>query len=331
MNTASRPIASLLLLLAGGAAYAQSTTPASAPPYPSKPVRLVVGFAAGGSVDLVSRVLAQKLSAFYGRQVVVENRPGAASHIAGNAVARSDPDGYTLLVSSQGGLGTNLAIYTKMPYNPLEELTPIALLVYQAHVLIVNPTVPARTVKELVALGKARPGQLSYGSAGTGGVIHIATELFNNMTGIKMVHVPYKGGAPALVDLVGGQIDLVFQPVPEAIPYIKSSRVRALGVTSPKRSASLPQVPTIAETGVPGYAYVGWMGAAGPAGMSKDLAARISADINKALTAPDVQSRFVELGLDIAGGTPEQLAAPMRDVLAKMTKLVKAVGIPPVD
>ena len=331
MNTASRPIASLLLLLAGGVACAQSTTPASAPPYPSKPVRLVVGFAAGGSVDLVSRVLAQKLSAFYGRQVVVENRPGAASHIAGNAVARSDPDGYTLLVSSQGGLGTNLAIYTKMPYNPLEELTPIALLVYQAHVLIVNPTVPARTVKELVALGKARPGQLSYGSAGTGGVIHIATELFNNMTGIKMVHVPYKGGAPALVDLVGGQIDLVFQPVPEAIPYIKSSRVRALGVTSPKRSASLPQVPTIAETGVPGYAYVGWMGAAGPAGMSKDLAARISADINKALTAPDVQSRFVELGLDIAGGTPEQLAAHMRDELAKMTKLVKAVGIPPVD
>ena len=327
MNANSRWI-SLLFVLLGAAACAQ---PAWSQSYPSKPVRLVVGFAAGGSVDLVSRVLAQKLAASYGRQVVVENRPGAASHIAGQAVAKAEPDGYTLLVSSQGGLGTNLAIYTKMPYNPLEDLTPIALLVHQAHVLIVNPTVPARTVKDFIALGKARPGQLSYGSAGTGGVIHIATELFSNTTGIKMGHVPYKGGAPALVDLVGGQIDLVFQPVPEAIPYIKSGRVRALGVTSSKRSASLPEVPTIAEAGVPGYVYVGWMGAAGPAGMSKDLAARISGDINKALAAPDVQSRFVELGLDIAGGTPEQLAAHMREELAKMVKLVKAVGIPPVD
>jgi tripartite-type tricarboxylate transporter receptor subunit TctC len=314
---------SLLLFVLPGIACGQS--------YPTKPVRIVVGYAAGGSVDLVARTFAQKLTGTYGRQVIVDNRPGAASHIAGNIVAKAEPDGYTLLVSSSGGLGTNLAIYKQLSYNALKDLTPVALLVHQAQVLIVNSSASPRTLKEFIALAKSKPGQLNYGSAGVGGPLHMATELFSFMTGIKLTHVLYKGGALALVDLLGGQIDVVVQPVPEALPYIKNGRVRALGVTSAKRSASLPDVPTIAEAGVPGYAYVSWMGVAGPAGMPNDLTARISGDWNKALAAPDVQSRLLDLGLEIAGGTPEQLGAHMRDELAKTVKLVKDVGIPPID
>jgi tripartite-type tricarboxylate transporter receptor subunit TctC len=322
-NKSSAHWISLLFVILAGTASAQS--------YPTKPVRIVVGYAAGGSVDLVARTFAQKLTANYGRQVIVDNRPGAASHIAGNIVAKAEPDGYTLLVSSSGGLGTNLAIYKQLSYNALKDLTPLALLVHQAQVLIVNSSASPRTLKEFIALAKSKPGQLNYGSAGVGGPLHMATELFSFMTVTKLTHVLYKGGALALVDLLGGQIDVVVQPVPEALPYIKNGRVRALGVTSAKRSASLPDVPTIAEAGVPGYAYVSWMGVAGAAGMSKDLAARISGDWNKALATPDVQSRLLDLGLEIAGGTPEHLAAHMRDELAKTVKLVKDVGIPPID
>jgi tripartite-type tricarboxylate transporter receptor subunit TctC len=322
-NKSSARWTPLLFFVLTGMAYGQS--------YPTKPVRIVVGFAAGGSVDLVARTFAQKLTATYGRQVIVDNRPGAASHIAGNIVAKAEPDGYTLLVSSSGGLGTNLAIYKQLSYNALKDLTPVALLVHQAQVLIVNSSASPRTLKEFIALAKSKPGQLNYGSAGVGGPLHMATELVSFMSGIKLTHVLYKGGALALVDLLGGQIDVVVQPVPEALPYIKNGRVRALGVTSAKRSASLPDVPTIAEAGVPGYAYVSWMGVAGPAGMPKELTERISGDWNKALAAPDVQSRLLDLGLETAGGTPEQLGAHMRDELAKTVKLVKDVGIPPID
>ena len=323
----------ILLLLAFfvGTACAQTASTGSGQAYPAKSIRIVVGFAAGGSVDMVGRILAQNLSATYGKQVVVDNRPGAASHIAGNIVAKSEPDGYTLLVSSNGGLGTNLALYSKLQYNALKDLTPIALLVHQGQVLIVNPTVPARTVKEFIALAKSRPGQLNYGSAGVGGPLHMAAELFSYMTGVKLTHVVYKGGALALIDLLGGQIDVGFQPIPEAMPYVKSGRVRALAVTSANRAVALPDLLTIAESGVPGYAFVSWMGVAGPGGMSKELAAKISADFNKALATPEVQGRLLDIGLEIAGGTPEQLGAHMRDELAKTVKLVKDVGIPPVD
>ena len=317
---------SFALMLVTGVAAAQS-----AQTYPTKPVRVLVGFAPGGSVDLVARTLSQKLTATYGRQVVVDNRPGAASHIAGNIVAKAEPDGYTLLVSSQGGLGTNLALYKQLSYNAIKDLTPIALLVHQAQVLIVNPKTEARSVKELIALAKAKPGGLNYGSAGVGGPLHLATELFSYMAGVKLTHVIYKGGALALVDLLGGQIEVVVQPMPEAMPYIKSGRVRPLGVTTSKRSASLPDVPTIAEAGLPGYSFVSWMGVAAPAGLSKQLAARISADWNKALMAPDVQAKLVDLGLEIAGGTPEQLGAHMRAELEKTAKLVKDTGIPQVE
>lgn len=323
MSKSSLRWISLLFAFAAGIACAQT--------YPAKPVRIVVGFAPGGSVDLVGRILAQKLTTTFGQQVLVDNRPGAASNIAGEIVAKAPPDGYTLLVASGGALGTNQAIYSRMPYDPHKDLTPITLLVYQGNVLIVNPSVPSRSVKEFVVLAKSRPGELNYGSGGNGSSQHMSAELFSNMTGARMVHVPYKGGAPAMADLLGGQIDLMFQTVPEAIQHINSGRVRALGVTSPKRSAMLPNVPTISEAGLRGFAYDGFMGIAGPAGMPKEVVTRLNAEVNKALAASDVQSRLLESGLEIGGGTPEQLAAHMREQSAKIIKLAKDMGIKPVD
>jgi tripartite-type tricarboxylate transporter receptor subunit TctC len=299
--------------------------------YPAKPVRILVGYAAGGSIDIVGRILGQKLGEYFGQQFVVDNRPGAASNIAADLVAKSAPDGYTLLVSSSGSLGTNLAIYSKMPYDPLKDLTPIAMLVHQGNVLVVNLSVPSKTVKEFIALARAKPGQLNYGSGGNGSSQHMSTELFQNATGVKMVHVPYKGGAPALADLIGGQIDLIFAPAPEAIPYVKNGRVRALGVTTSKRSIMLPDIPTIAEAGVPGYDFDGWMGIAGPAHLPRDLVMRLNGEVNKALAANDVKTRLQDLGLELAGGTPEQLGTYMREQSAKMIKLAKDAGIKPVD
>ena len=321
---ALRLLLSFHLLLIGAAhVYAQN--------YPAKPVRIMVGYAAGGSVDIVGRIFAQKLSEYFGQQFVVDNRPGAASNVAADLVAKSAPDGYTLLVSSSGSLGTNMAIYSKMPYDPLKDLAPIALLLHQGNVLIVNPSVPARSVKELIALAKSRKGQLNYGSGGSGSSQHMASELFQNVTGVHIVHVPYKGGAPAIADLVGGQIDLIFAPMPEALPYVRSSRVRALGVTTSKRSIMLPDVPTVAEAGVAGYEFDGWMGIAGPAGMPRDVVLRVNTEVNKALTATDVKTRLQDLGVELAGGTPEQLGSYMREQSAKMIKLARDAGIKPVD
>ena len=326
MNECRKRLVHLMPLL-----FVAASAGTAAQQYPIKPVRVVIGFAAGGSVDLVGRTVSQALSNAYGRPVVVDNRPGAASHIAGALVAASIPDGYTLLVSSQGGLGTNLALYTKMPYNPLKDLTPVTLLVFQPQIVLVNPKVEARNIKELIALAKAKPGGLNYGSAGSGGVLHLAAELFSSMTGTKMTHIAYKGGAPALVDLISGQIDLTFQPLPEALPHLKSGRVRPLAMTSAKRSASAPDIPTVIESGLPGFTFTSWMGTAGPAGLPAALTAQISADWNKALNSPEVRPRLIEAGLDIAGGTPEQFAAHMRSEVESMIRLVKESGIPPVE
>jgi tripartite-type tricarboxylate transporter receptor subunit TctC len=317
-------ICSCAVLLAAFAGHAPAQT------YPSKPVRVVVGYAAGGSVDTTARIFAPKLTAELGQQFVVENRPGAASNIAGDFVAKSAPDGYTLLWSSGPALGTNMAIYQRMPFNPLKDLTPIAMLLYQGNALVVNPSVPAKTVKDLIALAKARPGQLNFGSGGNGSSQHMTAELFSKMTGISMVHVAYKGGAPALVDLIGGQIDLVFSPLPEAIPYVQAKRVRALAVTGAKRSASLPDVPTVAET-VPGFEFEGFLGMAGPAGLPPEIVSRLNAALNKALADPDVRKRLQDLGLGLAGGTPEQLARHMREQTALMIKIAKDAGVKPVD
>ena len=318
------------ILACSALAFISTATPSWSQSYPAKPIRLVVGYAPGGSVDTTARIFAPKLSAELGQQVVVENRAGAASNIAADYVAKAPPDGYTLFWSSGTGLGTNMAFYQKLPYNPLKDFTPIALLLYQANGLVVNPSVPAKTTKELIALAKARPGQLNYGTAGSGTSQHMTAELFSKMTGVRMTGVAYKGGAPALVDLVGGHVDLVFSPLPEVIPYVQAKRLRAIAVSGEKRTPALPDVPTVGET-VPGFAFEGFLGVVGPAGMSSDLVARLNALANKTLQDPDVKKRLVDLGLGIAGGTPDQLGAHMREQTALMIRIAKDAGIKPLD
>ena len=323
-NMVARALACSALLLVGTAAPSWSQT------YPSKPVRVVVGYAPGGSVDTTARIFAPKVSADLGQQFVVENRAGAASNIAGEFVAKAPPDGYTLLWSSGPALGTNMAFYQKMAFNPLKDFTPIALLLYQSNGLVVNPRVPAKSVKELIALARARPGELNYGSAGSGSSQHMTAELFGKMTGVKLVGVAYKGGAPALVDLIGGQIDLVFSPLPEVIPYIQAGRVRPLAVSGAKRSPALPDVPALGET-VPGFAFEGFLGVVGPAGLPPEVVTRLNAAFNKALQDTDIRKRLTDLGLGLAGGTPEQLHAHMKDQTAQMIRIAKESGLKPLD
>jgi tripartite-type tricarboxylate transporter receptor subunit TctC len=312
----------LVLIATAGPSWSQS--------FPTKPIRLIVGYAAGGSVDTTARIFAPRLSAELGQQVIVENRPGAASNIAAEYIARAAPDGYTLFWSSGAALGTNTAFYEKLTYNPLKDFTPIAMLVYQGNGLVVNPTVPAKTTRELIALAKARPGQLNYGTAGSGTSQHLTAELFSRMADIKMTGIAYKGGAPALVDLIAGQIDLVFSPLPEVIPYIQAKRLRPIAVSGATRSPALPDVPTVAET-LPGFAFEGFIGVVGPAGMSTDLVKRLNAVANKALQDPDVKKRLVDLGLGIAGSTPDQLGAHMREQTALIIRIAKDAGIKPLD
>ena len=312
-------------------AMAFSILPASAQNYPAKPVRFLVGFAAGGSVDILARIFGAKMTESLGQQIIIENRPGAGANIAGAFVAKAPADGYTLLVGSAGGLAGNLAIYQKMPYNPFTDLTPIGLMALQGNVLIVNPSVPARTVKEFIALAKSRPGQINVGSGGNGSSQHLSLEAFMNLAGVKMVHVPYKGGAPAVADLLGGQIDAIFAPLPEAVPQLGAGRLRALGVTAKKRSAALPNVPTIDEAGLPGFEFDGFMGLAGPANLPRDIVVRLNREVNNALADSGVRSRLVESGLELGGGKPEDLAAAMRTQADVTIKLVKNAGIKPVD
>ena len=319
-----RSLTPLLLLVAVSA-------PANAQFWPTKPVRVVVGFAAGGSVDLVARITTPRLAEHLAQPVIIETRAGAGGNIAGELVARAPADGYTLLLSSGGALGGNLAIYSRMPYDPLKDLAPIGMIVYQSNVLIVNPSVPAKTVKEFIALARSRPGVLNYGSGGNGSSQHLSGELFSSLAGVKMVHVPYKGGAPALTDLLGGQVDLMFQTIPEAIQMVRSGRVRALGLTGTRASAALPGVPTIAESGLPGFEFDGWMGLAGPAGLPASTVGRLNSELAKLLAEKDTRARLTEAGLDIAGGSPEQMAAMMKDQAARMIRLAKDVGIKPVD
>jgi tripartite-type tricarboxylate transporter receptor subunit TctC len=299
--------------------------------YPAKPVRFLVGFAAGGSVDILGRIYSQKLSESMGQQIIVENRPGAGSNIAGAVVAKAPPDGYTLFVGSAGGLAGNLAIYQRMPYNPLTDFSPISVLAYQANILVVNASLPTKNVREFIALARNKPSQINVGSGGNGSSQHLSLEAFMKVAGVKMLHVPYKGGAPAVTDLLGGQIDAIFAPIPEAMPHLKAGKIRALGVTGAKRAAALPGIPTIREAGLPGYEFDGFMGLVGPAALPQELVARLNREVNNALADSAVKTRLIESGLELGGGAPETLANAMRVQAETMIKLAKDAGIKPVD
>jgi tripartite-type tricarboxylate transporter receptor subunit TctC len=299
---------------------------AGAQAWPSRPVRLVVPFAAGGSTDIVARVVGQKLSEALGQPVVIDNRPGASTQIGTDIVAKSPPDGYTLLVTP-APFTVNPTLFRKLPYDPYNDFTPILLINTTPLVTVVNPRVPATTVKELVALAKARPGQLNFGSSGTGGSNHLAGELFNAMAGVKMLHIPYKGNAPALADLVGGHVDVVFNGVTSAIALIRGGKLRALSVTSAKRSGVLPDVPTMDEAGLKGFEATAWNGLAGPARLPREIVTRLHAEIVRILSTADLREKLRADGSDPVGSSPEEFTRYLRTETEKWAKVIRMAGV----
>jgi tripartite-type tricarboxylate transporter receptor subunit TctC len=310
------------LLLAAFAAQAQ--------PFPSKPVRLVVPFPAGGSTDIISRTLGQELSEMWGQPVVIDNRPGGSTIIGTDVVAKAAPDGYTLLVTP-ASFTIVPSLIDKLPYDPAKDFEPITLINTTPLVVVVNPSVPAKSIQELIALAKARPGALNFGSAGSGGSNHLAGELFNAMAGVKIVHIPYKGNAPALTDLVGGHVDLLFNGLTSALPLIKAGKLRPLAVTSLTRSGALPDIPTLDELGLKGFQAVAWNGLSAPARTPKDVIGRINADVLKVIRSPGFVEQLKAEGSDPVGDSPVQFAAFLREETAKWSKVIKFAAIKPLQ
>jgi len=311
-----------------GAVLVFTAAIASAQSYPSRVVRMVVAYPPGGSIDVVARLVNQRLTTAFGHQFIIDNRAGAAGNIGTDYVAKAANDGYTLLMGSAASISSAPAVYAKLPYDPVRDLAPIIQVANQPNVLTAHPSVPARTLKEFIALAKANPGKFNYGSSGIGASQHMTAELFAMLTGVKIEHIPYKGGTPAMTDLISGQIDFMFTPAPNAIAFVKSGKIRGIAVTSLKRSSALPELPTMDESGLKGFELLGWIGLLGPAGTPREIVDRLNAEINKML-AGDIRPRLTELGLDAVGGTPEQFAAFIRQDIAKYVKIVKVAGIPP--
>jgi tripartite-type tricarboxylate transporter receptor subunit TctC len=299
---------------------------AAAQNYPSKPVRLVVPFPAGGSTDIVGRIVGQKLGESLGHQVIIDNRGGAGGTIGSDLVAKSAPDGYTLLLGTSSTHSIAPSLYAKLSYDPVKDFAPVTLICTATILLALHPSVPANTVKELIALAKKHPRELSFASGGNGSISHLVGEQFKAMAGVDMIHVPYKGDTPALVDLVSGQVSLEFGTAVAFLPYVKSGKLKALAVTNPKRSAIVPSVPTVTESGLPGFEALQWFGVFAPAATPKEIIARLHSDIVKALQNPDVRDKFVALGTDIVAGPPEQFAAFQKSEIAKWAKVVKQSG-----
>ncbi|MBX3666634.1 MAG: tripartite tricarboxylate transporter substrate binding protein [Burkholderiales bacterium] len=296
--------------------------------YPTRAVRLVVPSSPGGGTDISARIIAPQLSQFLGQQVVIENRAGAGTMIGGEVVARAAPDGYTLLMGIST-LAINPSMYKKVPYDALKDFAPVSLAVTLSNVLVVHPSLPARNVKEFVALVKPRPGQINFASAGVGTSPHLSMELFLVMTGLKMLHVPYKGSGPGVTDLIAGHVPAMMPNMLSAQPHIKSGRLRALGVTGAKRAPGAEDIPTIAEAGVPGYEAVQWYGVLAPAGTPRDIVTKLHAGTARALQNPDVRQRLLGDGAEPVGGTPEEFAAYLRSETAKWAKVIQAAGIKP--
>jgi tripartite-type tricarboxylate transporter receptor subunit TctC len=294
--------------------------------YPNKPVRLVVPFVPGGPTDIQGRMLAEKLSQRFGQQVIVDNRGGANGNIGMEIVARAPGDGYTLVIATVGTWAVNPHLY-KLPFDVLKDFTPITQVSSSPGVLIVHPTVNAKSVKELIALARERPGALNYGSSGVGGFGHISGELFCQLAHVKMTHIPYKSSAPSLTDLISGQIQVLFNNMISTVPHLKTNRVRGLATTGARRSPALPDLPTVAEAGVPGYENSSWSAVAGSPGLSKPLVARLHNDLVEILRMPDVRAKHAEVGAEIIASTPEQFHAYLKSEVAKFGKLVKATGI----
>lgn len=305
-------------LATGAAAQAQATA------WPTKPVKIVVTFPPGGAPDTLARVLADKWGQTLGQPVTVDNKPGAGGNIGADYVAKSPADGATLVVGTVGTHAINPALYSHMPYNNLKDFTPITFLASTPNLLVVNNKVPAHTVKELIEVAKKTP--LSFGSSGSGTSIHLSGELFNTMAGVKMQHIPYKGRAQAVPDLLGGRIAMIFDNMPSVLPLVKSGDVRAIAVTSAARSPAAPDIPTIAESGLPGFEATSWFALYAPAGLPRETQARINAETARVMAMPDVREKLSTLGLEVATGTPEALTGFMQKETTKWAKVVKDSG-----
>ena len=293
--------------------------------YPAKPVRIVIPFSPGGGTDVIGRLLAQKLTQALGQQVLIDNRPGAGGTIGTEAVIRADPDGYTFLLTPPG-YAINPSVYP-LKFDPLNDCTPVILPAKGSFVVIVHPSLPAKTMRELTALAKAQPGELLFGTAGQGGITHLATELYLDMAKVKMTQIPYKGGAPAMIDLVAGQISVVFAPTQTGLPQARAGRVRALAVTSAERLPAEPRLPTIAESGVPGYEVINWFGVIGPKGVPRAVVDRMNREIDRAVRLPDVVERLAADGLAPVGGTPEDLHARIAREIVQWRQVVARAKI----
>jgi tripartite-type tricarboxylate transporter receptor subunit TctC len=311
----------LLSTLAAGSATAAEA-------YPSKPVRIVLGFPPGGATDLVARLMAPKYTEIFKQQFIVENRPGANGVIATDLAAKAPPDGYLVNMAHIGTLVISPAI-SKVPYDPFKDLAPVGQIVSLQNIFIVHPNLPVKSLKELIALAKAKPGKFNYATSGSGSPGHLAGELFKNMTKADIVHVPYKGGGPAMTDLIGGHVEIFIAVISTAVPQVKAGKARALAVTGAKRAAALPDVPTVAEAALKGYEATNWYGFVVPAGTPRDIITRLNEATVKVLNMPDVQKSLLDRGIDATPTTPEQFAAYIKSENDKWVKIIKAVGIKP--
>jgi len=309
------------------AATALCAPAAWAQPYPAKPIRMIVHFPPGGPTDLVARAIGQKLTEAWGPQVVIDNRPSAGGVIGVETVVRAPPDGYTLLFATGGSMSIAPALGTKLPYNVFTDLSPISLVVINPQILVMHPSVQANSVRDLIKLAKAKPGALNYASVGPGSPQHLGGEMLKTMAGIDMVHIPYKGTAPAITDLLGGQVSLMFNSMPSVLQHVKSGRLKGIAVSTAKRSPAAPDIPTVAEAGVPGFNYATWYGIFGPAGMPKPIVAKLNGEIVRILQDKELAQRLAREGAEPAPGTPEELARYMRSEHDQWKKTIAAAKL----
>ena len=302
-------------------------TPAAAQPYQVKPVRIIVTFPPGGPTDIVGRALAQKLTETFKQQFIVDNRAGAAGVLGTDIAAKSAPDGYTLLLGTSSGLSLNPALNPKLPYNAFKDFAPISRVVINPQILVLHPSLPANSVKDLIRLAKARPGQINYASPGHGSPNHLGIEMLKAMAGIDMVHIPYKGTAPALIDLMAGQVSLMFNSMPSVLPHVTSGKLKGIAVGSAKRSPAAPEIPTVAEAGVAGFEYVTWYGLFAPAATPKDIITRLNTEVVRMLADPELAQRFSSQGAEPSSTTPEQLAAFQREEHERWKRVIQSARI----
>jgi tripartite-type tricarboxylate transporter receptor subunit TctC len=325
----TRGTVSILLTLAAGSAHTVATAADTASAYPTHPIRFILGYPPGGASDAVARQLAFALAARMGQNIVLDNRGGAGGNIAGELAAHAAPDGYTWFLGNNGILATNLALYGKLPFDPVKDFATVVLVGTQPSILVVHPSVAATTVRELIALARAKPGQLNYASSGTGTAGHLTGELFKSAAQISFVHIPYRGGGPAVIDLVAGQVQFMFATAASVIPHVRSNRLRALAVTSLKRSPSLPELPTVDEAGVPKFEAVTWHGVVVPAATPRALVNKINLEINQALALQDTRDKLLLQGIEAQGGSPAEFAAFLKSEIPKWTKVVRDSGAKP--